>query len=250
MTTRMIAVCATFAVLGSSPPARAQDFYTGKTLRILVGVDAGGTVDTLTRLFSVYLRRHIPGHPAIVVQNMPSAAGVGATNLVYEKTPPDGLTILMNSWDPLAQALGDHGVRARYENFEYVGGVGDIRVIYGRTDMVDGGVKKPSDIMKAKEVILGSLNYTNHSGLLPHLALDVLGVKHRIIVGFRGGEGVFLAMQRGEVNIHSTSIASFRGRNGGFIRSGEGVAFPSLVRGDGSANYQRNARIPEVPASP
>ena len=141
-------------------------------------------------------------------------------------------------------------MRARYENFEYLGGVGDIRVIYGRTDMVPGGVKTPADIMKAKDVILGSLNYTNHSGLLPHLALDVLGVKHRVIVGFRGGEGVFLAMQRGEVNIHSTSIASFRGRNGGFIRSGEGTGFAYLVPVGRDGTYQRNARITEMPVFP
>jgi hypothetical protein len=238
--------------LGVVSPAAAQvhDFYAGKTLRIIVGVDAGGTVDTLARFFLGFLRKHIPGNPAIVVQNMPSAAGVGATNFIYEKAEPDGLTILFNSWDPLAQVFGDQGMRARYEKFEYLGGVGDIRVVYGRADMIPGGIKKPSDIMKAENVILGSLNYTNQSGLLPHLALDVLGVKHRIIVGFRGGAGVFLAMQRGEVNIHSTSIATFRGRSGGFIRSGEGVGFAYLVPVDGNGHYERNKLITEMPAFP
>jgi hypothetical protein len=240
-----------FATAISAAPAAAQtdDFYAGKTLKILVGVEAGGTVDTLTRLFVGYLRKHIPGNPAIVIQNMPSAAGVGATNFVYEKAQPDGLTILFNSWDPLAQVLGDQGMRARYENFEFVGGVGDIRVIYGRSDLIPGGIKKPADLMRADNVILGSLNYTNQSGLLPHLALSVLGVKHRIIVGFRGGAGVFLAMQRGEVNIHSTSIATFRGRSGAFIKSGEGVGFAYLVPVDGG-RYERNKLITEMPAFP
>jgi hypothetical protein len=146
--------------------------------------------------------------------------------------------------------LGDQGMRARYENFEYVAGVGDIRVIYGRTDMVPGGLKQPSDIMKAQNVILGSLNYTNQSGLLPHLALNVLGVKHRVIVGFRGGNGVFLAMQRNEVNIHSTSIESFRGRNAGFIKSGEGVGIAYLVPVDKDGRYARNPLITEMPAFP
>jgi tripartite-type tricarboxylate transporter receptor subunit TctC len=232
------------------PPAAAQDFYAGKTLRIIVGVDAGGTVDTMARAFLPHLRRHIPGNPSIVIQNMPSAAGVGATNFVYQKAEPDGLTILFNSWDPLAQVLGDQGVRARYENFEYVAGVGDIRVIYGRTDMVPGGLKRPSDIMKAQNVILGSLNYTNQSGLLPHLALNVLGVKHRVIVGFRGGNGVFLAMQRGEVNVHSTSIATFRGRSAGFIKSGEGVGIAYLVPVDKDGRYARNPLITEMPTFP
>src|SRR5262245_28551806 len=215
--------------LGIPGPAAAQDYYAGKTLRIIVGLEAGGTVDTMARLFLSHLRRHIPGNPSVVVQNMPSAAGVGATNFVYEKAEPDGLTVLFNSWDPLAQVLGDRGMRARYENFEYDAGVGDIRVIYARNGSVASGLNQPSDIMSADKVILGSLNYTNHSGLLPHLALNVLGVKHRVIVGFRRGNGVFLAMQRGEVNIHSTSIATFRGRSAGFIKSGEGVGIAYLV---------------------
>jgi hypothetical protein len=250
----LILTWTTAALLAATlaPPAAAQpdDFYAGKTLKILVGVEAGGTVDTLARLFVGYLRKHIPGNPAIVIQNMPSAAGVGATNFVYEKAPADGLTILFNSWDPLAQVFGDQGMRASYENFEFVGGVGDIRVIYGRSDLVPGGIKKPADLMRADNVILGSLNYTNQSGLLPHLALAVLGVKHRMIVGFRGGAGVFLAMQRGEVNIHSTSIATFRGRSGGFIKSGEGTGFAYLVPVDGGGRYERNKRITEMPAFP
>jgi tripartite-type tricarboxylate transporter receptor subunit TctC len=244
------AIAASVACVGLTSAVRADDYYAGKTLRIIVGVDAGGTVDTLARFFSGFLKKHIAGHPTVIVQNMPSAAGVGATNFIYEAAKPDGLTILFNSWDPLAQVFGDQTMHARYENFEYIGGVGDIRVIYGRTDMIPGGIKRPADIVKADNVILGSLNYTNQSGLLPHLALDVLGIKHRIIVGFRGGNGVFLAMQRGEVQMHSTSIATFRGRSGGFIRSGEGMGFAYLVPVDGDGRYESNPRITEMPAFP
>jgi len=112
------------AALAFAQPASAQDFYAGKTLRIIVGVDAGGTVDTMARLFLPHLRRHIPGNPSLVVQNMPSAAGVGATNFVYEKAEPDGLTVLFNSWDPLAQVLGE-GVLVLTEGDEVVVGQPD-----------------------------------------------------------------------------------------------------------------------------
>jgi hypothetical protein len=210
----------------------------------------GGSVDASARLFAAHLRRHIPGNPTIVIQNMPSSAGVGATNFLYERAEPDGFTILYNSWDPLAQALGGEGLRARYEDFEFLGGVGDVRVVYGRTDSVPGGIKKPADIMKGDNLIVGSLNYTNQSGLLPHLALDVLGVKHRMIVGFRGGAGVFLAMQRGEVNVHSTSIATFRSRTAGFIKSGEGIGIAYLVPVEPGGQYRRNPHITEMPAFP
>jgi len=71
-----------------------------------------------------------------------------------------------------------------------------------------------------------------------------------MIVGFRGGNGVFLAMQRGEVNIHSTSIATFRGRTAGFIKSGEGVGIAYLVPVDKEGRYQPNALITEMPSFP
>jgi tripartite-type tricarboxylate transporter receptor subunit TctC len=243
------------AALGVSAPVAAQpgDVYAGKTLRVIVGLEAGGTVDTLARAFSVYLRKHIPGNPAIVVQNMPGAGGWNATNYLYERAAPDGLTILYGPWDPLAQALGDQGLRARYQDFEYLGGTGDVRVIYARTDLLPGGLKAPRDIVKADNVILGALNNTDISGLLPHLALDVLGVKHKMIVGYRGGNDVFLAVQRGEVNVHSTSISTFRSRNSGFIKSGQGIGIAYLVPvfepGDISS-YMLSNDVKEMPDFP
>jgi hypothetical protein len=245
-------ILAVGAGLGSVGAAQAQsgDLYAGKTLRIIVGLEAGGTVDTLARAFSVYLRRHIPGNPNIIVQNMPGAGGWGATNYLHERAAPDGLTILYGPWDPLAQALGDQGLRARYQDFDYLGGTGDIRVNYARTDLVPGGIKAPRDIVRADNVILGALNKSDISGLLPHLVLEVLGVKHKMVVGYRGGSDVFLAMQRGEVQFHSTSISTFRSRNGDFIKSGEGIGIAYLVPVDGSGGYAKSPYVGEMPAFP
>ncbi len=70
------------------------------------------------------------------------------------------------------------------------------------------------------------------------------------IVGFRGGAGVFLAMQRGEVHVHSTSIATFRSRSAGFIKSGEGVGIAYLVPVGPGGQYRGNPHITEMPAFP
>jgi tripartite-type tricarboxylate transporter receptor subunit TctC len=230
--------------------AQSGEFYAGKQLTVLVGLQAGGTVDTLARAFAVQLRKHIPGNPTIVVQNMPGAGGATATNYLSERAAADGLTILYGPWDPLAQALGDQALRARYENFEYLGGTGDVRVNYARTDTVAGGIKAPRDIVKADNVILGALNKTDISGLLPKLVLQVLGIKHRMIVGYRGGSDVFLAMQRGEVQFHSTSISTFRGRNAAFIKSGQGIGIAYLVPVDRNGGYEKSRYITEMPAFP
>jgi putative tricarboxylic transport membrane protein len=236
--------------VGAQAGAQTADFYAGKRLTVIVGVDAGGTIDTLARSFAVQLRKHIPGNPTVVVQNMPGAGSAIATNYVYERAAPDGLTILYNSWDPLAQALGDQLLRARYDQLEYLGGTGDIRVNYARTNTVPGGIKAPRDIVKADNVILGALNKTDISGLLPKLVLQVLGVKHRMIVGYRGGSDVFLAMQRGEVQFHSTSISTFRSRNANFVKSGDGIGIAYLVPVDRDGSYEKSRYVTEMPAFP
>ena len=247
----LAAIAGWIALAATGQPAAAQtDYYAGKTLRVIVGLEAGGTVDTFARTFSGYLRKHIPGNPTIIVQNMPGAGGKTATNHVFERAAPDGLTILYGPWDPLAQALGDQGLRARYEKFEFLGGTGDIRVVYARRDAVAGGIKTPADIVKADSAALGALNNTDIAGLLPHLALRVLGVKHKWIVGYRGGNDVFLAMQRGEIHFHSTSITTFRGRNAAFVKSGDGIGIAYLVPVDGGGRYETSKFITEMPAFP
>lgn len=238
------------ALIVSQPQsAHAADYYAGKQLRVIVGLEAGGTVDTFARTFAGYLRKHIPGNPTIIIQNMPGAGGKTSTNHVFERGGTDGLTILYGPWDPLAQALGDQGLRARYEKFEFLGGTGDVRVLYGRRDMVPGGVKSPADIVKAETVVLGSLNNTDISGLLPHLALRTLDVKHKLVVGYRGGQDVFLALQRGEVNVHSTSITTFRGRNAPFVKA-DGIGIAYLIPVDAQGRYETSKFITEMPAFP
>ncbi len=244
---------AALAFLNVSQSACAQqggEFYKGKTITVLVGLNAGGTVDLFARMFSQYLQKHIPSQPPIVVQNMPGAGGLQATNFVAERAKPDGLTILWGPWDPLAQAMKLPNMRARYENFEFLGGTGDTRVLYGRTDVVPGGMKKPVDIAKAGLLNVGALNATDPSGLLAHLALGVLGVKDKLIIGYRGGNDVFLAMQRGEVQFHSTSITTFRSRNADFIKSGQGMGIAYLAPVDASGNVQTNPFITEMPTFP
>ena len=108
---RVAIVMLSWIVLGRGP-AMADGYFAGKTITILVGVGAGGTVDTLTRGFAQYLRAHLSGAPNIIVQNMPGGAAVVATNYLAERAKPDGLTLLFGPWDPLLQALNAPTLRA------------------------------------------------------------------------------------------------------------------------------------------
>jgi tripartite-type tricarboxylate transporter receptor subunit TctC len=249
----LVAGFAALSLAAASPRsavAQPAEFYAGKTLTIIVGLASGGTVDTFVRQFAGYLRKHIPGSPTIVVQNMPGAGGLLATNYLAERAPKDGSTIIYHLWDPLAQALGDKALRVRYESFEFLGGTSDTRVMYTRTDAVPGGLKAPADIRKADMLAIGALNSTDLSGLLPKLALEVLGIRHKLITGYRGGQDVFLALQRGEVHVHSTSIGTLRTRNASFLQSGEGMALAYLVVADKDGKFEPNPYIKEMPGFP
>jgi tripartite-type tricarboxylate transporter receptor subunit TctC len=238
------------AVAVNRAAAQADSYYAGKTLRVLVGLQVGGTADTAVRMFSEFLHRHLAGNPTVLVENMTGAGGNITYNYLAEKAPPDGLTIVYSPYQALAQALGDPSLRARFENFEYLGGLSDTRVAYMRSDAVPGGAKKPADIMRAPNLVVGGYSHTDYESTLSHLSLEVLGVKHKVVVGYRGGSDIFLAMQRGEVQFHMTSIGTYKTRSGTFISSGEGLGIYYLASVGPDGSFERNKFMGEVPAFP
>ena len=69
------------------------NFYDGKTIRMIVGFTAGGGYDAYTRTIGRHMGKHIPGNPAIIVDNMPGAGSMISANYVFKAAKPDGLTI-------------------------------------------------------------------------------------------------------------------------------------------------------------
>jgi tripartite-type tricarboxylate transporter receptor subunit TctC len=249
---RSLVFAAVVASGSAMSPAAAQpaDYYYGKTLKILVGLQVGGTADTFVRRFADYLKKHLAGNPTVLIENMTGAGGNLVFNYLAEKAQPDGLTIVYSPYQALGQALEDRSLRARFENLEYLGGISDTRIGYMRADAVPGGAKKPSDIVKADNLIVGAYTHTDFESTLSHLSLDVLGVKHKLVVGYRGGADIFLAMQRREVQFHSTSIGTYRTRSAAFIQSGEGIGVYYLVSTGPGGEFEKNKLITDVPAFP
>jgi tripartite-type tricarboxylate transporter receptor subunit TctC len=72
--------------LGGIAHAQGEPYYSGKTVRVIVGFTPGGFYDRWARLLSRYMPKYIPGNPNFVVQNMPGASSVIAANYVYNVT--------------------------------------------------------------------------------------------------------------------------------------------------------------------
>src|SRR5207247_4502789 len=67
-----------FAILlALSFSAHAQEnFFQGKSIRVIRGGQPGDLYDLWTRHIATYLGKHIPGTPSVTVQNMPGAGSV------------------------------------------------------------------------------------------------------------------------------------------------------------------------------
>src|SRR5258706_13256724 len=110
-------------LLAETQTASAQEnYFAGKTIRIIVGTGSGGGYDGAARLTARYLGKYISGNPSFVVENMPGASGIKATNYLYEAAPKDGTVIAtVNNSMPVYQAIGQEGVRFRAEDLNWIG---------------------------------------------------------------------------------------------------------------------------------
>ena len=93
------------AALALSASAWGQgSFYEGKTVTLVIGA-SGGSLEIAARIVARHLGKHLPGNPAVIVQNMTGAAHLVATNHVYNVAKPDGLTLLAGIASSLISAI-------------------------------------------------------------------------------------------------------------------------------------------------
>lgn len=123
MTCGLLGVIVVTAWLLAVAPVHAQrDFFQGKTIRIVVGYSPGGGYDALARMLSRHMGRYIPGHPAIMVENMAGAGSLLAANHVYKIAKADGLTMgHFSGGFAYSQATGQPGIELDMKKFVYVG---------------------------------------------------------------------------------------------------------------------------------
>src|SRR5262245_36506524 len=116
-----IVIIATFTVMATGDAA-ADDFYRGKMLRLVVSSDVGGGYDSYGRTLATQMRRHIPGEPTIIVQNMPGGGGLTAANWLFNVAPKDGLAIgLIQRGVPFYPFFGDKNALFEPTKFNWLG---------------------------------------------------------------------------------------------------------------------------------
>jgi len=207
-------VCFSVILPGITAKAGAQgdQFYKGKTIRIMVGSTAGGFYDRWGRLFGKYMSKYIPGQPEIIVQNMTGAGSVIAANHVYNVAKPDGLTLVMPlNGVYIDQFVGRKEVQFDMRKFRFIGTpVTEAIVFYMRAD---APYKSIADIIKAKEPPkCGGSGTASSDFILSKVLEDTVGAKFNTVLGYAGGTEIDLAVEKNEVVCRAHSMSAHFGR--------------------------------------
>lgn len=185
--------------------ASVEDFYKGKTVRIVIGFGPGGATDTISRLLQRVLSKHIPGSPSVLVENKPGGGSMLALNTVYNAEPKDGTVIVSFNQDLIrSQAIGAPGVRFDARKLNWLASTDDsVGMCAARTD---SGIAKIQDIMNGKELVIASFGKGTISYDPPAAMNTTLGTKFKIVTGYQGGAAQRLAVRNGEVQGFCTSL--------------------------------------------
>jgi len=190
-----------FLVASVHTSLAADDFYKGKTMRIIVAASPGGGFDAYARVIARHLGKHIPGNPNIIVLNMPGGGTRIAANYVYHKAAPDGLTI--GNWAGgliLQQVMGQKkGIEFDGRRFEWVGVA--VQDSYACALTKKSGIESMQDWTNSKKPVqLGGIGPGTSPDDIAKVLKDTVGLPIQLVSGYKGSSRIRLAAEQGELD--------------------------------------------------
>jgi tripartite-type tricarboxylate transporter receptor subunit TctC len=228
-------------LIAQASACHAQDeFYKGKTLRIVISTGVAGGFAEYARLISEHIGRHIAGQPHVIVQSMPGAGGLLAANYLYTQAPQDGTTIgIVNSTVPLAPLWGSKGARFETSKFNWLGALDRAEGVC--TLWHTSPVKTWGDML-TREHTVGSIGAGSEMELYPAALNKLFGTKIKVIGGYKAGSDINLAMERGELDGRcGTHLSSFRALRPAWFAE-RMIVVPIIIA------EKRRADLPDTPA--
>lgn len=185
--------------MGSAGAFAQAPFYEGKTVAVVIGA-TGGSLELAARIVTRHLGKYIPGKPNVVLQNMPGAAHLVATNHVYTVAKPDGLTLLAaNPSVGIAQLTKVQAVRFDLRKFEWLGSSGADGVAMAiRPDLP----YKTWQELKAsgRELVVGTTGPGSNAHDFPLFLKEFAGGNFKLVSGYKANADILLALERKEVD--------------------------------------------------
>lgn len=177
----------------------AEDFYKGKTIRVIVGGTAGGGFDVYTRAMTRYMGKHIPGNPTLVVENMTGAATRIAAKYMHSAAKPDGLTFgIFNGYLILGQVLNPKAFDFDMRKFEWLGV--PIQDNVACVLRKEAGITSIDQWRAAKTPVkMGGLGPGNSTSDVVRVVKATLNLPIQLVEGYKGTADIRLAADAGEL---------------------------------------------------
>ncbi len=181
----------------ASSPASAEDEFSGKDINLYVGSAPGGPYDAYARLLARHLGRHLPGHPGVVVQNMPGASGRRLMGFIYNVAPRDGTAIATAqralAFDPLMGADSHFDV----DKVNWIGSANNetnVCMVWHTSPI------RTLDDVKTREMVVGTSGPSSTDAIYPNVMNALFGTRFKVVGGYQAASESNIAMERGEID--------------------------------------------------
>lgn len=226
------------AVTATATADPVADFYSGKTVRIVIGATMGGSYGFYAQMIARHVSPYLPGHPTVVVQAMPGSGGDKSMNYTYVAGPQDGSVVSLPLLTVVQESLFNPLVRFNAKGYHYIGRFTDIALV--ATAAKRSGIRTVDDARK-KAAPFGTLGPQNQTYVGPRVMNEMAGTKFKLISGYRGTTQSYQALERGEVDIACTSWTTLNLRHLADLKSGKLIPIFTITA-------KRHPDLPNVPA--
>lgn len=220
-------------------------FYQGKTVTVIISTAPGGTGDLRVKSLLPFLRKHIPGNPALVMEYMDGGGGRKAGNYMFRNARPDGLTIgAMGSGVVSLQLMGESGVMYDIDKFIYLGAPESIahQIIYTRKDL---GLNNLAKLRAHPGIRIGAQSVGHVSYIAGRFFAYMLDLKDpKFIAGYSAPE-VDAALLRGELDARANLATSALRRNPEWLEKGL-MDFHAIMEIPQGVKHPRLGHLPEI----
>jgi tripartite-type tricarboxylate transporter receptor subunit TctC len=193
------------AAAPKADPKAIEEFYKGKTVRVIVATTAGSVFDAWGRLVARHMPKHLPGNPNMIVENMPGAGHLIGANHLYNVAPKDGTAIgTFVETQVTNQLVGGKGIEFDMAKFNWIGSVQASNVTCVARSDTSNKITDLSALIgpSSKEVVFGTTGPGTNSYDFPSLMKQVLGANLRLVSGYPGNQEVRKAIEGGEVEAY------------------------------------------------
>lgn len=203
-------------------PATADavaDFYNGRQITVIVTSGSGGLNALYARTLGDRMGPHVPGKPKFIYQYMPGSGGMKGANYCYNIAPKDGTT-LCQVLNPIAlvQLLRPKGVKFDAAKFNYIGNTGDQNGSIAVWHTVPA--KKLMDLRNV-EVPFSGTGKGSESFYDPTLLNNMFGTKIKMVMGYKGGGQLDMALAQQETLGRAGPVISFMVRKPHWLKEGK-----------------------------